>query len=124
MIDNKYFPDLIGQHAVKKKLSFYLEAFAKTKVCPFLLLLGAKGLGKTEFAKAFAKNLYNDDGDRRTFLEPMTLRWHFLLFSIRRKPLVRTLSGMSKPLSLILSAKPLSLLPPKAIKSFPHLRID
>ena len=69
MIDNKYFPDLIGQHAVKKKLSFYLEAFAKTKVCPFLLLLGAKGLGKTEFAKAFAKNLYNDDGDRRTFLE-------------------------------------------------------
>ena len=69
MINNKYFPDLIGQHAVKKKLSFYLEAFAKTKVCPFLLLLGAKGLGKTEFSKAFAKNLYNEDGDRRTFLE-------------------------------------------------------
>jgi Holliday junction resolvasome RuvABC ATP-dependent DNA helicase subunit len=69
MTPDKYFPDLIGQYAVKKKLSFYLEAFAKTKVCPFLLLLGAKGLGKTEFAKAFAKNLYNDDGDRRTFLE-------------------------------------------------------
>ena len=69
MINNKYFPDLIGQDAVKKKLSFYLEAFDKTKTCPFLLLLGAKGLGKTEFSKAFAKNLYNEDGDRRTFLE-------------------------------------------------------
>ena len=30
---------------------------------------GAKGLGKTEFAKAFAKNLYNQDGDKRSFLE-------------------------------------------------------
>ena len=69
MTPDDYFPELIGQYAVKKKLSFYLEAFAKTKVCPFLLLLGAKGLGKTEFSKAFAKNLYNDDGDRRTFLE-------------------------------------------------------
>lgn len=66
---NKYFPDLIGQGAVKKKLSFYLEAFNKTGSCPFLNLVGAKGLGKTEFAKAFAKNLYNEDGDKRAFLE-------------------------------------------------------
>ena len=64
-----YFPDLVGQENVKKKLGFYLEAFEKTGLCPFLNLIGAKGLGKTEFAKAFAKNLYNEDGDRRTFLE-------------------------------------------------------
>ena len=69
MIKHKYFPDLVGQENVKKKLSFYLNAFEKTGMCPFLNLIGAKGLGKTEFAKAFAKNLYNDDGDRRTFLE-------------------------------------------------------
>jgi|TARA_R100000008_G_scaffold21217_2_gene11163 Holliday junction resolvasome RuvABC ATP-dependent DNA helicase subunit len=69
MIKHDYFPDLIGQHAVKKKLSFYLNAFNKTGMCPFLNLVGAKGLGKTEFAKAFGKNLYNGDGDRRTFLE-------------------------------------------------------
>ena len=25
----KYFPDLVGQHAVKKKLSFYLDASIK-----------------------------------------------------------------------------------------------
>ena len=69
MTNNNYFPDLVGQENVKKKLSFYLDAFEKTGVCPFLNLIGAKGLGKTEFAKAFAKNLYNGDGDRRSFLE-------------------------------------------------------
>jgi Holliday junction resolvasome RuvABC ATP-dependent DNA helicase subunit len=66
---NNYFKDLIGQTAVKKKLSFYLDAFHKTSQAPFLLMAGAKGLGKTEFAKAFGKNLYNQDGEKRTFLE-------------------------------------------------------
>jgi Holliday junction resolvasome RuvABC ATP-dependent DNA helicase subunit len=66
---SNYFPDLIGQQAVKKKLSFYLDAFHKTSQSPFLLMAGAKGLGKTEFAKAFAQNLCNKDGDKRAFLE-------------------------------------------------------
>ena len=64
-----YFKGLIGQHAVKSKLSFYLDAFYKTSQAPFLLMAGAKGLGKTEFAKAFAKNLCNAEGDKRAFLE-------------------------------------------------------
>jgi len=68
-MNNTYFPDLIGQDAVKKKLSFYLDAFHKTSQAPFLLMAGAKGLGKTEFAKAFAKNLHNQDGEKRAFLE-------------------------------------------------------
>lgn len=65
----RYFPELIGQVAVKKKLSFYLDAFEATKLSPFLCLVGAKGLGKTEFAKAYAKNLHNEDGHGRAFLE-------------------------------------------------------
>lgn len=65
----KYFPDLVGQDSVKKKLSFYLDAFHKTSQSPFLLMAGAKGLGKTEFSKAFAKNLRNGDGEKRSFLE-------------------------------------------------------
>ena len=75
---NKYFPDLVGQNAVKKKLSFYIEAFNKTSQSPFLLMAGAKGLGKTEFAKSYAKNLYNQDGEKRTFLELncSTLLWY------------------------------------------------
>ncbi len=66
---DRYFPDLVGQNAVKKKLGFYLDAFHKTSQAPFLLMAGAKGLGKTEFAKAFARNLSNQDGDKRAFLE-------------------------------------------------------
>ena len=34
-----------------------------------MLLTGAKGLGKTEFAKGFAQNLKNQDGTKRAFLE-------------------------------------------------------
>lgn len=64
-----YFPDLIGQEAVKRKLGFYIDAFNKTSQSPFLLMAGAAGLGKTEFAKGFAKNLHNEDGSKRPFLE-------------------------------------------------------
>ena len=47
----KPFAELFGQINVKKRLNFYLKAFEKTSLCPFLLLVGAKGLGKTEFAR-------------------------------------------------------------------------
>jgi len=66
---NDYFSHLIGQDNVKKKLNFYLKAYNATSVCPFLNLVGAKGLGKTLFAKEFAKNLKNKDGSKRPFLE-------------------------------------------------------
>jgi Holliday junction resolvasome RuvABC ATP-dependent DNA helicase subunit len=38
-------------------------------LCPFLAFIGAKGLGKTEFARQFAKELKNTDGSKRPFLE-------------------------------------------------------
>ena len=63
------FENLFGQVNVKKRLKFYLEAFEKTSLCPFLAFIGAKGLGKTEFARQFAKQLKNTDGSRRPFLE-------------------------------------------------------
>ena len=65
----KPFAELYGQENVKKRLSFYLKVFDKTSLCPFLLLVGAKGLGKTEFARQFASNLKNIDGRNRPFLE-------------------------------------------------------
>ena len=64
-----YFEDLVGQYAVKKKLSFYIDAFNKTSQAPFLLMAGAKGLGKTEVAQNFAANLHNANGEKRAFLE-------------------------------------------------------
>jgi Holliday junction resolvasome RuvABC ATP-dependent DNA helicase subunit len=66
---SNYFPKLVGQNAVKKKLSFYIDAFKKTSKSPFLLMAGAKGLGKTEFAKSFAENLSNHNGSDRKFIE-------------------------------------------------------
>tara|TARA_Y100000361_G_C11113578_1_gene319028 strand:+ start:124 stop:1050 length:927 start_codon:yes stop_codon:yes gene_type:complete len=63
------FKKLIGQKNVKKKLNFYLKAFQKTGVGPFLGFFGAKGLGKTAFANAYARNLKNQDGSPRARLE-------------------------------------------------------
>jgi Holliday junction resolvasome RuvABC ATP-dependent DNA helicase subunit len=69
MSSDKPFAELFGQKAVKQRLSFYLSAFEKTSICPFLFLVGAKGLGKTEFARQFGYALKNRDGKRRPFLE-------------------------------------------------------
>jgi len=63
------FENLFGQENVKKRLKFYLEAFEATSLCPFLAFIGAKGLGKTEFARQFAKELKNTVGSKRPFLE-------------------------------------------------------
>jgi Holliday junction resolvasome RuvABC ATP-dependent DNA helicase subunit len=51
------FDSLIGQEHLKRQFKFYLDAYKATKTTPFLMLNGAKGLGKTEFAKQFAKEL-------------------------------------------------------------------
>ena len=51
------FEGLIGQDSLKTRLEFYSEAKDATGTIPFLMFNGAKGLGKTEFAKCFAKSL-------------------------------------------------------------------
>jgi Holliday junction resolvasome RuvABC ATP-dependent DNA helicase subunit len=63
------FDKLIGQSEIKRQLTFYSEAYQKTGTVPFILLNGAKGLGKTEFLKAFSKSLTNTDGKPRPMLE-------------------------------------------------------
>jgi Holliday junction resolvasome RuvABC ATP-dependent DNA helicase subunit len=63
------FADLIGQTDVKKKLNFYLDSQNKTQKFPFLLLTGAKGMGKTEFAKETARSIKSANGESRPFLE-------------------------------------------------------
>ena len=51
------FEGLIGQDSLKTRLEFYSRAKSATGTIPFLMFNGAKGLGKTEFAKCFAKSL-------------------------------------------------------------------
>lgn len=63
------FENLIGQEDVKRKLNFYLDAQNKSRRFPFVLLAGAKGLGKTEFAKEAARSILGNDGKSRPFLE-------------------------------------------------------
>lgn len=63
------FDELIGQSEIKRQLEFYSNAYRKTKTVPFILLNGAKGLGKTEFLKAFSKTLHNDSDKPRPMLE-------------------------------------------------------
>ena len=63
------FEKLVGQENVKKKLNFYLKAFHKTGLSPYLGFFGAKGLGKTMFANAYARNLVNINGSKRPLLE-------------------------------------------------------
>jgi len=63
------FDNLIGQSEIKRQLEFYSQAYQKTSVIPFILLNGAKGLGKTEFLKQFSKSLTNEDGKPRPMLE-------------------------------------------------------
>ena len=63
------FDNLIGQEEIKRQLTFYSDSYKRTGTVPFILLNGAKGLGKTEFLKAFSKSLTNTDGKPRPMLE-------------------------------------------------------
>ena len=63
------FEKLVGQPEIKRQLEFYSKAYQRTSTVPFILLNGAKGLGKTEFLKAFSKSLTNVDGKPRPMLE-------------------------------------------------------
>lgn len=63
------FDNLIGQSEIKRQLEFYSNSFSRTSTVPFILLNGAKGLGKTEFLKAFSKSLLKEDGKPRPMLE-------------------------------------------------------
>lgn len=51
------FDSLIGQDHIKRALSFYTKADKSSGTIPRIMFNGAKGLGKTEFAKQFAKAL-------------------------------------------------------------------
>ena len=62
------FDHLIGQDTIKRQLDFYLDGFEKTGYIPSLLWTGAKGLGKTLFAREFSKYI-EDEGQPRAFLE-------------------------------------------------------
>lgn len=52
-----YFDSFIGQAAVKRRLTFFINDYKKTYQLPPILLSTAKGGGKTSIAKMLAKHL-------------------------------------------------------------------
>lgn len=62
------FEELVGQEPVKRKLSFYLEAYEKTGTFPFLNFIGARGLGKSKFATEFSKYVIGSNGLKKPLL--------------------------------------------------------
>lgn len=60
---NEPFKNLRGQTRLKSKLSFGLEAFKAGSVLPNYLFVGARGNGKTGFAKTLAKEIKKIDKD-------------------------------------------------------------
>ena len=85
------FDNLIGQSEIKDQLGFYSKAFQKTGTVPFILLNGAKGLGKTEFLKAFSKTITNSDGKPRPMLElnSSTIKNNIMFFEQIFLPIVQ-----------------------------------
>jgi len=63
------FEKLIGQNQIKKKLNFYIDVQKKVGTVPFLNFIGARGLGKTAYAREFAKQLKTKDGTEKKFIE-------------------------------------------------------
>ena len=64
-----YFPNLIGQDAAKRKITFFIEAYQHTGQIPHIMFVAPKGTGKTVFAKALGRNLVTKDGRPKPLLE-------------------------------------------------------
>lgn len=63
------FDSLVGQVEVKRKLAFYASAYATSRTVPFLNFIGARGLGKTNFVRAFSKTLLDSKNAKKPLLE-------------------------------------------------------
>ena len=63
-----YFDNIIGQPAVKRNLSFLLDAHAATGTTNNILMVSKRGTGKTTISREFAKNL-KLNGKTKPFIE-------------------------------------------------------
>ena len=59
------FDKIIGQEKVKKRLNFFLEGQAKSRLSPHILFSAPRGSGKTLIAQTYADQLINSEGKIR-----------------------------------------------------------
>jgi Holliday junction resolvasome RuvABC ATP-dependent DNA helicase subunit len=64
-----YLDNIIGQQAAKTRLKIYSESYKTNGILPFLLVVSARGCGKTKLVREFRKNLVREDGSRPPMLE-------------------------------------------------------
>lgn len=65
----KYLSEIVGQEAVKTRLSIYKQSYEKNGILPFLLFVGCRGSGKSKIVREFRKTLTRADGSRPPILE-------------------------------------------------------
>ena len=59
------FDNIIGQEKVKKRLNFFVQGQAKSRLSPHILFSAARGSGKTLIAQTYADQLINSEGKIR-----------------------------------------------------------
>jgi Holliday junction resolvasome RuvABC ATP-dependent DNA helicase subunit len=64
MNDVNYFKDIIGQEAIKSRLTFLIKNYETTFRLPAILMLGGFGNGKTSICRALCNNLKEKDTGR------------------------------------------------------------
>ena len=70
MIEQKdYLKNVVGIDAVKRQLTFYIKNFESTRIFKNLLVVGAKGVGKTYIIRETARHLTEKSGKIRKFIE-------------------------------------------------------
>lgn len=62
------FDNIIGQEKIKRRLEFFLEGQAKSRISPHILFSAPRGSGKTLIAETYGKALINSDGNNRRCL--------------------------------------------------------
>lgn len=62
------FTETIGQDAVKSKLNFFIDCYAKCGISPHLLFISPKGNGKTHFATLYGKALEKSNPEKKVRL--------------------------------------------------------
>ena len=63
------FANLVGQQQIKSRLNFALEAHKAGRMMPHFLMVGTHGGGKTRFIRELAKNTFDNNGERRRYVE-------------------------------------------------------
>lgn len=62
------FTNTVGQDAVKLKLGFFADCYAKCGISPHLLFISPKGSGKTHFATLYGKILEKSNPEKKVRL--------------------------------------------------------